>query len=238
MTPAALISLRLARVARTAAEAEAAGQGWLSDAERARLDAMSAPGRRAQFLAGRLALRQLLADELGGEALRDWPLSAGIDGPPRVLVPPHGALQLAMSHSGDWLACAVATTPIGLDIETPRPRRNVDGLVRAVFTEGEQAAVAAAGPARRTELFYAIWTLKEAWLKRHAEGVSPGRLMQVQTQRAPSTEANAGVWCCGELTLALLAPGDAELRWSGETPSWPSPQWWRVTGWCPELEVR
>lgn len=231
MTTAAIVSLRLARVAGTAMLAEAAGRGWLSDAERARLDAISAPGRRAQFLAGRWTLRQLLADQLGGEALRDWPLSAGADGPPRVLVPPHESLRLAISHSGDWLACAVATVPVGLDIETPQPRRNVEGLVHAVFTEAEQAAVAATEPARRAEVFYAIWTLKEAWLKRHAEGVSPGRLVQVRTVPAPPTEANARVWCCGGLTLALVAPGDAELRWSGEAPNcWAPPQWWRVTG--------
>lgn len=230
MTTAAVVSLRLARVAGMAMLAEAAGRGWLSDAERARLDAISAPGRRAQFLAGRWTLRHLLAGELGGEALRDWPLSAGADGPPRLLVQQHDDLQLAISHSGGWVACAAATVPVGLDIETPRPRRNVDGLVRAVFTEGEQAVMAAAEPSRRTELFYSIWTLKEAWLKRHSEGVSPGRLAQVQAVQASPTEANARVWCCGELTLAVVAPGDAELKWSGEAPGRASPQWWCVTG--------
>jgi 4'-phosphopantetheinyl transferase len=222
--------LRLARVAGAAVQAEAAGRGWLSDPERARLDAISAPGRRAQFLAGRWTLRQLLADARGGEALRDWPLSAGDDGPPRTLSRPPGEVHLAISHSGDWLACAVATVPIGLDIEAPRPRRNVEGLVAAVFTEAEQAAVATAEPAGRIDLFHAIWTLKEAWLKRHADAVSPGRLAQVHAQPATPIESNARVWSGGGLTLALVAPGDAELTWSGEAPAWAAPQWWRVGG--------
>jgi 4'-phosphopantetheinyl transferase len=230
VTAAAVVSLRLARVAGAAALAQAAGRQWLSDAERARLDAITAPGRRAQFLAGRWTLRQLLAGEMGGDAQRDWPLSAGTDGPPRLQANAPPDAHLAISHSGDWLACAVATVPIGLDVETPKPRRHLDGLVAAVFTASEQATIAAAEPSRRTALFYAIWTLKEAWLKRRAEGVSPGRLAQVQAQPAAPAEANARVWSAGELTLALVAPVDAELKWSGEAPNWAPPQGWQVGG--------
>lgn len=227
---AAVVLLRLARVADTAMLAEAAGRQWLSDAERARLDAITAPGRRAQFLAGRWTLRQLLASEMGGDAQRDWPLTAGTDGPPRLQTGAPPGVHLALSHSGDWLACAAATVPIGLDIETPKPRRRLDELVAAVFTESEQAAVAAAEPSGRADLFHAIWTLKEAWLKRHAEGVSPGRLAQVRTRPAAPAEANARVWSDGGLALALVAPGDVALKWSGEAPQWASPQWWQVGG--------
>jgi 4'-phosphopantetheinyl transferase len=230
VTTAAVVSLRLARVAGAAAVAEAAGRQWLSDAERARLEAITAPGRRAQFVAGRWTLRQLLAGEMGGDALRDWPLTAGIDGPPRLQAACPADVHLAISHSGDWLACALATVPIGLDIEVPKPRRHLDGLVAAVFTASEQAAVAAAEPSARADLFHTIWTLKEAWLKRHAEGVSPGRLAQVHTRPATPAEANARVWSGGGLTLALVAPGDVELKCSGEAPQWASPQWWQVGG--------
>lgn len=232
MTTAAVVSLRLARVADAAAVAEAAGRQWLADAERARLDAITAPGRRAQFLAGRWTLRQLLASEMGGDALRDWPLTAGIDGPPRPQTASPPDVHLALSHSGDWLACAVAPVPIGLDIEVPKPRRRLDELVAAVFTASEQAAFAATEPSGRADLFHAVWTLKEAWLKRHAEGVSPGRLAQVHTRPATPAEANARVWSGGGLALALVVPCDAPLKWSGEAPELASasPQWWQVGG--------
>lgn len=212
-----MVSLRLACVADMAARAEAAGCEWLSASERARLDAITAPGRRAQFLAGRWCTRQLLADEYGGDASRDWSLAAGAQEPPRLLRSPlSNALCVAISHSGDWVACAVSSQPVGLDIEAPpRRERDVAALAHAVCTPREQARLSALAGADRQAHFLVVWTLKEAWLKQRIEGVSPGRLAALHTQAAAITDANARVWCAAGLTLALAAPLAAPLQWRG-----------------------
>jgi 4'-phosphopantetheinyl transferase len=226
----ASISLWLGRVTPLAAQAVALGRDWLSETERARLATFSAPGRRAQFLAGRLGARQLLAASHGGDALADWCLDAAHDAPPRLQ---RGlcALHVALSHSGDHVACAVSTEPLGLDLEVPRRQRDIAALCAGVCTSAEQARLQALPVDRRAGHFYRMWTLKEAWLKRRGEGVSPARLTTLHTQaQAPHGTAEGRVWQQGGLTLALLAPPSLPLQWHA-TPNTvrdERPEHWRV----------
>lgn len=226
----ACVSLWLGRVTAMAAQAAALGQDWLSETERARLATLSAPGRRAQFLAGRLGARQLLAASHGGDALADWCLDAAPDAPPRLQ---RGlcALHVAISHSGDGVACAVSAEPLGLDLEVPRRQRDIAALCAGVCTTAEQARLQALPVARRTGHFYRVWTLKEAWLKRRGEGVSPARLAALHTQaQAPHEAAEGRVWQQGGMTLALLAPASLPLEWhrTTGTVNEDRPEPWRV----------
>lgn len=63
-----------------------------------------------------------------------------------------------LSHSGDWILCAVSDTPVGADIETPRTVSPI--LLRRVCTPAELAYIG--DDAKR---FLEIWTAKEAYLK-------------------------------------------------------------------------
>lgn len=226
----ASVSLWLGSVTHMAAQATALGPDWLSDTERARLATLSAPGRRAQFLAGRLGARQLLAASHGGAALADWCLDAAHDAPPRLQ---RGlcALHVAISHSGDRVACAISAEPLGLDLEVPRRQRDIAALCAGVCTTAEQARLQALPADQRAGHFYRIWTLKEAWLKRRGEGVSPARLAALHTQaQAPHEAAEGRVWQQGGLTLALLAPTSLPLEWHGaaEVVKDERPEHWRV----------
>lgn len=209
------VTLALARVADSAAQAEAGGLAWLGDAERTRVGAITAPVRRAQFIAGRWTLRRLLAAELGGHLPPGFTLSAPHDGPPRLERPGAPSLHLAVSHSGDWLACAVSPAPIGLDIEVPRPRRNLAGLIEAVCTPAEREALAALDPEAAQRRFFLVWTLKEAWLKQRLQGVSLDGLAQLDTGETTATDADARAWVDAACTLALVAPASATVRWHG-----------------------
>jgi len=224
------VSLWLGRVTPVAAQAAAAGRDWLSDTERARLDALSAPQRRAQFLAGRWGARQLMAAAHGGDALADWCLDALHDAPPR-LERGLQALHIAISHSGDRVACAVSAAPVGLDLEAPRRPRDIAALSTGVCTATEQARLQALPVAQRAGHFYRVWTLKEAWLKRRGEGVSLARLAGLHTQAVPPCEAAEGrSWQQDGLTLALLAPTSLPLEWHGTTEAMgdTGPEHWRV----------
>lgn len=216
-----VIHLRIAPVAQLAQEAQADGRAWLSPSEVSRLARISAPGRRAEFIAGRWLARELLALAGGGPALQ-WKLSAPESGPPLAQGPGGSApLYVGISHSGGRVACAVASALLGLDIEVPRPGRDVRALAEVICSPDEQSRLAAE-PGRVEWLFYQCWTLKEAWLKSSGEDLSPGRLAQLHTEPALGRSGNARVWQANGCTLALVAAPDAVVQWIGEGLGWPT----------------
>src|SRR5436190_6209883 len=91
---------------------------WLSDSERARVAELRHAGRREHYLAGHWLARTLLARALGGDAAQ-WSLRERKSLPPDVPDRPHW--RVSISHSGEWIAAAVAEAPIGIDLES-RPR--------------------------------------------------------------------------------------------------------------------
>lgn len=206
--------------------AAGAPHGWLSAAEQQRLAALADPQRRAQFIAARWLGRTLVARELGG-APADWPLTATTGEPPAVLDPRAAGWQLAISHSGDWVACALADAPVGLDLEAPRRRRDIEGLAALCLTPAEQALLAPLDAPARESLFYALWTVKEAWIKRARGAVAPGRLQQLEVARAGPETAQARTWTNDKWTLALCLPPGVEPQWHSPAPT--GAQHWCVT---------
>jgi 4'-phosphopantetheinyl transferase len=190
---------------------------WLSASEHARFAALQAEARRAQFLAARWQARRLLAQVEGGTPL-DWPLEAPSDAPPHVAK--RRDLLLSISHSGERTACALASQPVGLDLEQPRRRRrDIDGLIALCCTPREQAMFAHAQPAEREALFHELWTVKEACLKRRGDWVAPRRLAQLDC--TPDVHGEVRCWRGAGWHLAVTAK---RVRWWTEEPA-PSQRW-------------
>ena len=201
--------------------------GWLSAPERERLRHIRASHRRAQFLGGRWLLRTLLAEHLGGQPL-DWPLDAGESAPPALLAAhARPAVHLALSHSADVVACAVAASPVGLDVEAPRRRRDVAGLAALCLDTTEQAMLHALAAPADEAFFYQLWTVKEAWLKSRAEALAPRRLAQIHVRLVAGRGAlQALTWRTGAWTLALAAPALGQVHWHAPMPG--ADQGWAV----------
>lgn len=85
----------------------------------------------------------------------------------------HGqeGVHFNISHSGDWLVCAVDIQPVGIDIEKIYP---IDSMHMAMncFTPQECLMLAAAKDARRTNQFFNLWTMKESTIKLMGKGLS------------------------------------------------------------------
>lgn len=98
--------------------------------------------------------------------------------------------HFSLSHSGDFLACAMGPSPCGVDIQTHETAvRHMDRLAKRYFHPIEWEAVLQAQRDRentahkesqllpdtsslsRTELFFAIWTAKESYVKYTGEGI-------------------------------------------------------------------
>lgn len=192
--------------------------GWLSASEQARLATFTSTKRREQFIAARWQARLLLAQAHGGAA-RDWRLEAPAAAPPFVEGRPD--LFVSISHSGGFTACAVSHAPIGLDLESPQRQRELEGLIELCCTPAERALFAAADS---EALFYELWTVKEAWLKRRGEWLAPKRLAQIEARPG---EGEARTWAAaGQWRLALCAAPGAVRWW---TPEPAGSGCWQVT---------
>lgn len=77
---------------------------------------------------------------------------------------PSNGIYWSVAHKPEWVAGVVATVPVGIDIEKIRPQ--TDRLYRRIA--GAEEWRLGAGMAK-TDLFYRVWTAKEAVLK--AEGL-------------------------------------------------------------------
>ena len=69
--------------------------------------------------------------------------------------------EFNLSHSGNFVACAVADRPVGVDIEEPKDSIR-PGILRFLAEEEKKDVLEAASESRR---FFEYWVLKESYMK-------------------------------------------------------------------------
>lgn len=75
-----------------------------------------------------------------------------------------------ISHSGNWVICAVDEYPVGVDIEKIRL---IDlNIARRYFTRHEYESIIKEGKENQQKNFYNYWTAKESYLKYIGRGLS------------------------------------------------------------------
>jgi 4'-phosphopantetheinyl transferase len=158
------------------AAAVSACESWLGASERQRLAGFVRVERRRQFVLGRGLLRAALAPLLG-RAPADIFLIERRAHAPLLDLPQAGLPCFSLSHSGQWIACAVsARAPIGLDIERLDQTRDVMAPAAQVFDSRQQALLAGLAPAARVTQFYLWWSSREAHVKLGLPAVSEAEL--------------------------------------------------------------
>ena len=111
------------------------------------------------------------ADRLPAE----WRFAKNQYGCPAIGDPlPPVPLHFNVSHSGDRIACAVvAGRSVGIDLEDRSRRVDIDVIAPAAFHARELAALRSLrGELCRRNYFFAVWTLKEAYIKARRMGLS------------------------------------------------------------------
>ena len=114
---------------------------------------------KAEHELGRELLRSLLEIHFG---ITDYEIKIGEHGKPYLANLPY---HFSISHSNGLVACAVADTQIGVDIErraTVLPEK-IRSISARFFTIGEIEALKEADYS--SEMFFTIWTRKEALSK-------------------------------------------------------------------------
>jgi 4'-phosphopantetheinyl transferase len=167
--------------------------GLLDQAERERWTAYRRDADRERFLVGCGLAKTVIAACTGQR-----PAEVSFDRTCRQCGRPHGKpairggdLEFSVAHSGDLVAVAVATAPVGVDVEQLDGRAHKLGggdltaLARKVLAEQERAALAAVEPSGRARAFLVAWTRKEAVTKAQGDGLRvPFRDVVVATDAA------------------------------------------------------
>jgi 4'-phosphopantetheinyl transferase len=145
----------------------------LDDDERARAARFVFDHDRHQFIAAHALLRLLLQELAGGPA-GAWRFTVGSHGKP-ALHPDHGldALAFNITHTRGAVACAMTLGHgIGVDIEdVERPGRLLE-IAHAYFAPDELIILRSAPASEQRSIFFRLWTLKEAYIKAHGDGLS------------------------------------------------------------------
>ena len=142
----------------------------LPEAERQTLAAIRHPRVRCERAASAWLRRELLARHLDC-APHTLQFQALEHGKPALT---DQSIQFNGSHSGEWLALAVADVPVGVDIESLTKSRRWSALASQVLTPDELAAWQRVPAPDQPRALLRSWTLKEAWLKGLGTGLSGG----------------------------------------------------------------
>ncbi|WP_340926779.1 4'-phosphopantetheinyl transferase family protein [Paenibacillus sp. FSL R5-0527] len=79
-------------------------------------------------------------------------------------------IEYNLSHSGEWVVCAIDQFQIGIDIEKIVPISL--GIAKRFFSYKEYYQIINKDPNERNDFFFDLWTLKESYLKATGYGLS------------------------------------------------------------------
>lgn len=201
----------------------------LNTDERERFARIGAPADRRDYAAAHALLRQMLTDTEPNIAPDAWRFERTAHGKPYLspLLAGASPIRFSLSHTSGLVACAVSRdAEVGIDVEGNARIVDVDLMMRAVCSSGEQMQLSDVVPSARTEYFLDLWTLKEAYMKARGIGI-PAALDQVSFTLSPSAtisaslpENSVGSWwlalirlsSAGRLSIAMAAdPGSIPI---------------------------
>ncbi len=199
----AFVRIQVARVEQLLSNAPSEFATWLSQSEQERLLRLKVPNRRAQFLSGHWLVRCLLSQHFGNNP-DHWRLIERSNLPPAVL--DLESLQVSISHSGDWIAAAIANGAIGIDLEQRRERAGLLRFQHLLLAQGE------APDSLDLDQLLQRWVAKEAWVKRQHGSALPEQLAELKL--IPASPETASVQLCSTAAFHLgITAQAAPMAW-------------------------
>ena len=151
----------------------------LSDDEQDRAAKFRMAKTRDQFVASRGLLRQLAAGYLGCRPPA-VPIVYESAGKPAIAGNP---FHFNVTHSDEIAAFAFSRAGrIGIDIERVRPMQNAASVVERFFTANECAAFQKLPAGEQLNVFFKMWTRKEALLKALGQGIHALELCEITVE--------------------------------------------------------
>jgi len=75
-----------------------------------------------------------------------------------------------VSHSSEWIICAVGIRPLGIDIEKIK-EIEIEDMVKYFFSNQELETLNKISDCDKIKYFYELWTLKESYVKAIGKGL-------------------------------------------------------------------
>lgn len=148
---------------------------YLSSDEIKRSDRFKFDIHRNRYIASRGMLRIILTKYLN-IAPDQIEFEYSIKGKPRVILAQNQEeLEFNMSHSENLsLYGIVKQSEIGIDVEYIRKMSDFEQIGKRFFTPREYQLLQSASEAEKINIFFQLWTAKEAYLKCTAQGITGG----------------------------------------------------------------
>lgn len=160
----------------------------LDETEKSRAVGISSRSARHEFVKSRALLRLLLSKHTG-LPVGTFAFATGENGKP--ILPGSHDIHFNVSHSDGTALVAIASAEIGVDIERIDGSVDYAGVAQSVFSRSEIEVLREASDARRGEVFFSIWTRKEAYLKATGAGFS-SNLPMISTAAPDGTIEDLG----------------------------------------------
>lgn len=142
----------------------------LTDAERARAERFRRPRDARAWTLAHGALRSLVGTLLA-RAPEELVFERGAHDKPYLA---DGALEFNLSHAGRWALIALATAPVGVDVERLGRFEASPGIARHAFGDRERARLADVSESEWDRVATRLWVRKEAILKAIGAGFAGG----------------------------------------------------------------
>lgn len=120
---------------------------------------------KIRCLTAELLVRYALSERFGMD-FRSVSFQYDENGKPLLM---NSDVRFNLSHSGEWVVCAVGETEIGIDTEEIRQMDYQD--VYCSFSDPEIALLNHTEPDKMADVFYQLWTLKESYVKFCGDGL-------------------------------------------------------------------
>ncbi len=133
---------------------------------------MTNEAARRRCLAAGTLLHHALCETLGFSYEDTAPFSVNYGEKGKPYLTEYAGIHFNLSHSGDYVCCAISDGPVGVDIQEKGKVRMA--LAERFFTPAERQMLSECGEEQRQDLFFRMWSIKESYLKLTGEGLSGG----------------------------------------------------------------
>jgi len=186
----------------------------LDEGEAARASRFVFDADRRAYVAAHALLRARLSERAPSIAPAQWRFGATPHGKPFLLSPLAG-VDVSLSHTRGMAAVAIAAgLDVGVDVESVLRPRDAVKVAERFFAPQEAALVRGQSDlVLQSEVFFALWTLKEAVVKADGRGLARGLDSFVVSLSPPSVSSDSGErygvaqWRRGGFIIAVAARG-------------------------------
>lgn len=184
---------------------------------------------RQQFVVTRALMRTALSGYAPQVAPADWRFVSGEHGKPALAAPFDSlGIHFNAAHTNGLAALAVARSPIlGVDVENLVAGNAPLRVASRFFAADEVRELEALPTGEKRRRFYALWTLKESWLKATGRGLAAGlgnisftldRAHRAQAVTLMNDQADAWRFWQSQVSpehfLALAVRGETPVEWN------------------------